>query len=191
MPQLLEVSPEMSSRMLSGMSSQVSLEITTSSPWYALKVRTRSESDASSALQRLGFLSYCPTVAERRRYIDRMKTINVPVFPGYVFCQFQIERKSKVLNSIAVEYIVSFGAKPAAIPEEQIVSLRRVLDDGGAAAPFLNIGQRVRVTHGPLTGVEGILLKQPESENSKLVLSVDILQRSVSVTIPEAYVAAV
>jgi transcription antitermination factor NusG len=96
-----------------------------------------------------------------------------------------------VLNSIAVEYIVSFGAKPAAIPEEQIVSLRRVLDDGGAAAPFLNIGQRVRVTHGSLAGVEGILLKQPESENSKLVLSVDILQRSVSVTIPEAYVAAV
>jgi len=173
------------------MSSQGSSEITTSLPWYALKVRTRSESDASSALQQQGFFSYCPTVAERRRYIDRMRTVHVPVFPGYVFCQFQLERKSKVLNSIAVEYIVSFGAKPAAIPEEQIVSLRRVMDDGGTTAPFLSAGQRVRVTHGSLIGVEGILLKQPESENSKLVLSVDILERSVSVTIPEAFVAAI
>lgn len=160
-------------------------------PWYALKVHTRSETDASSALKSLGFLSYCPTVPERRRYCDRMKTVTVPVFPGYVFCRFDLGRKSKVLNSIAVEYIVGFGAKPAAIPEEQIVSLRRVIDNGGASMPFLRAGQRVRVIHGALAGVEGILLKEPESENSKLVLSVDILERSVSVTIQESYVAAV
>lgn len=119
-----------------------------------------------------------------------MKTVNVPIFPGYVFCQFQIDRKSKVLNSPAVEYIVSFGAQAAVIPEHQIASLRRVMDSGGTSAPFLRAGQRVRVTHGSLAGVEGILLKEPESENSKLVFSMDILERSVSVTIQESYVTA-
>ena len=160
-------------------------------PWYALKVHARSEVHATSALEHYGFQPYCPTVAERRRYCDRMKTVKVPVFPGYVFCQFEPARKSKVLNSPAVEYIVSFGAEPAAIPEDQIASLRRVIDEGGQAAPFLHRGQRVRVTHGALTGVEGILLKEAQSEHSKLVLSVDILQRAVSVAIEEAYVAAV
>jgi transcription antitermination factor NusG len=160
-------------------------------PWYAVKVHARSETNATSALQHYGFQPYCPMVAERRRYCDRMKTVQVPVFPGYLFCQFDIDSKAKILNSVAVEYIVSFGAEPAAIREEQIAGLRRVIDLGGQAAPFLQRGQRVRVTHGPLTGVEGILQKEAASENSKLVLSVDLLQRSVSVSIDEANVAAV
>lgn len=120
-----------------------------------------------------------------------MKTVNIPAFPGYVFCQFELTRKSKVLNSVAVEYIVSYGAEPAVIPSQQIASLRRVMDSGGQSTPFLRCGQRVRVTHGALADVEGILLKQSGSEGSKLVLSVDFLQRSVSVSIDETYVEAV
>src|SRR3954463_15254485 len=94
--------------------------------WYALKVRTRSEQVTMAVLQSRGFDPYCPTRQERRRYSDRMKVVNTPLFPGYVFCRFDIQEKVPVISSPGVEYIVGSGGKPVAISDSDLKNVRRV-----------------------------------------------------------------
>src|SRR5438552_1126126 len=78
-------------------------------PWYALKVRTRSEPLAAAALRNRGYQTFSPTFRERRRCGNAMKLIEKAVFPGYIFCKFDTRWKVPILSSPAVEYIVSSG----------------------------------------------------------------------------------
>jgi transcriptional antiterminator NusG len=150
--------------------------ISNSYPWYALRVRTGGEFAALSVLQYRGFHPYCPIQKERRRYSDRMKTVEVPVFPGYLFCRFDAQKKVPILSSPGVQQIVGIGGSPIPIPEEQIRNIQRVIGAGGYATGYLKQGQRVRVTHGSLVGVEGILVSDLNGE--RLVVSIDLLTRS-------------
>jgi transcription antitermination factor NusG len=158
-------------------------EISPAHPWYALKVRTRSEPVASVGLRNRGYDPFCPTYAERRRYCDRMKIVDKPVFPGYLFCRFDTSKKLPVISSHAVEYIVGVNGVPAPIPEEQIAHIRRAVEAGAIPAPYLEVGERVRVQLGALAGVEGVLVR--DASRGRLVVSVDLLQRSVAVEIDE------
>lgn len=133
-----------------------------------------------------GFESYCPQAVTRRRYSDRMKTVVEPMFPGYVFCHFDLSRKSKVLGSNAVEYIVSFEGQPGSVSSSEIESVRRMVQAGGTAAPLPKSGQRVRVIAGSLEGMEGVLMR--EVNKNHFTVSVQLLQRSVSVTIDQSLV---
>jgi transcription antitermination factor NusG len=149
--------------------------------WYPLKVRSGGELSAAAALRIRGFDPYCPTQKERRRYSDRMKLVEAAVFPGYVFCQFDIRRKLSVITSPGVEYIVAFADPPTPVPEEEIVTIRRVIDAGAQATPYLARGQRVRVTHGALEGVEGILVR--DASGDRLVISIELVNQSASLHI--------
>src|SRR5947209_6115550 len=102
--------------------------------WYALKVRTKSEAVAVSALQYHGFEPYCPQTLVRKQYCDRMKTVVEPVFPGYVFCYFDLSRKATVLSGMSVEYIVGFGGRPASIASSEIEGVRLAMAAGGTGA---------------------------------------------------------
>ena len=144
--------------------------------WFALKVRTGGESSAAAALQNRGFDPYNPTYKERRRYSDRMKVVEKSVFPGYIFCEFDIERKLPIISSPGVEYIVTVAGTPAPIPETEMSSIRRVVAAGALASAFFTRGQHVRVTHGPLEGVEGMLVQ--DARGAHLVVSIDLLNRS-------------
>jgi transcription antitermination factor NusG len=155
--------------------------------WYALKVRTRAEFAALAALQSRGYDPYCPTRLERRRYSDRMKAVETAVFPGYLFCKFDVQKKVPIVSSHGVEYIVGTAGAPAAIPDSEIINLQRAVTAGASASPYFKAGQRVRITHGPLTGVEGILARNPQGD--RLVVSVELLNRSVSIQIEEAQCA--
>jgi len=125
---------------------------------------------------------------QRKRWSDRIVVADVPLFPGYVFCRFDYWQRLPIMTTLGVVAIVGFGCDPAPIPDHEIQAVERVLKSGFAAEPhpFLRIGQRVRISHGALKGVEGVLL-QKKSE-WRLVVSVNMLQRSVSVEIDPVYV---
>jgi transcription antitermination factor NusG len=146
--------------------------------WYALKVRIRGERLAVTALRNKGFDPFCPTRREKRAYSDRIKTIDTVVFPGYLFCKFDVERKVPIISSPAVEYIVGTNGTPTAISDSEILDLQRMIDAGAAATAQFRMGQRVRVIRGPLTGVEGVLSRDVQGD--QLVVTISLLNRHVS-----------
>jgi transcription antitermination factor NusG len=154
-----------------------------SATWYALKVRNGSEPSVVSALQRRGLHPYCPTQKERRRYSDRMKVVTTPVFSGYVFCSFDITKKLPVVSCPGVDYIVAFAGVPAEVPELQIENIRRMIDAGAIASEPFVAGEHIRVTHGPLAGIEGILVR--ESRGNRLVVSIELLNQAASLYIDQ------
>jgi transcription antitermination factor NusG len=158
-------------------------------PWYAVKVRTRSEPIAVAALLNRGYDPFAPTIAERRPYSDRMAVVQVPVFPGYVFCRLDTQDKVPVISSPAVEYIVSFAGQPATVPDEEIEAVRRAVEAGGCPRTYLSIGQRIRIEYGSLAGLEGVL--ERNGKENRIVVSVHLLQRSVSVEIDEDQIRAI
>jgi transcription antitermination factor NusG len=158
-------------------------------PWYALKVRTRSEPVVVTALRNRGYDPFAPVIPERRRYCDRMTVVQTPVFPGYILCRLDAHKKVPVISTPGVEYIVSFAGAPAIVPEEEVEAVRRALEAGARPRPYLAVGQRVRIEYGSLAGLEGILLRQ--GNEHRLVVSVHLLQRSVSVEIDEDQVRSI
>ena len=153
------------------------------SRWYALKVRTRSETFASGGLHHRGYESFLPTYLQTRRYSDRTTTIEMPAFAGYVFCRFDVCDKAAILGSPGVQYIVSFGSQPAVVPDESIQAMRRILAAGAVPTEYLSTGTRIRITSGPLAGIEGVLIRVARLD--RIVVSVHILQRSVAVELSE------
>jgi transcription antitermination factor NusG len=148
--------------------------------WYALRVRCGGESKVSKALQFRGFSPYYPTQQERRRYSDRMKVVSAAFFPGYLFCRFDSQHKLPIVSTPGVDYILGADA-PTAIEEHEIENIRRMVEAGAKSEPYLARGQRVRVTHGPLEGIEGTLVR--EAQGDKLVVSVTLLNQSASLHI--------
>jgi transcription antitermination factor NusG len=157
--------------------------------WYALKVRTGGELSAARALQSRGYDPFCPTQQERRRYSDRMKVVETALFPGYIFCQFDVRRKLPVVSAPGVEYIVGFAGAATPVPELQMDQIRRLTQAGACATGRFERGQRVRVTHGPLEGVEGILVRDPRGD--RLVISIDLLNQSASLFIEQDQISVI
>ena len=152
-------------------------------PWFALSVKTSQELLAAQALRGKNYEPFVPTHPQRRRYSDRCIQVDRALFPGYVFCRFDPQRRLPILTTPAVQSIVSFNKIPHPVEEREIAALQQVVRSGLLAKPwpYLKAGQRVRIDEGPLCGVQGILCK--EKGKDRLVISVDLLQRSVSVQI--------
>jgi transcription antitermination factor NusG len=152
-------------------------------PWYAVKVRSRSEKLVDQVLKGKGFESYLPTYRSRRFWSDRTVELHEPLYPGYVFCRFEFDYRLPVLQSIGVVDIVMAGRAPLPVPQEDIVAIRRIVDSELISTPwpFLDVGQRVEICKGPLRGLRGILLIQ--KRHYRLVVSIPLLQRSVKVEI--------
>ncbi|MFL6415710.1 MAG: transcription termination/antitermination protein NusG [Bryobacteraceae bacterium] len=149
--------------------------------WYALKVRCGGEVNIMKALELRGYLPYCPMQRQRRRYSDRMKIVSVPVFPGYLFCQFDVQRKLPILSTPGVDYILG-ATGPTAIRESEVESIHRMVEAGAQAEPNFVQGQRVIVVHGALEGIEGVLVRD-EQGGGKLVVSITLLNQSASLRI--------
>jgi transcription antitermination factor NusG len=157
--------------------------------WYVLKIRTGGELSAVTALTHRGYSPYCPMQKERRHYSDRMKIVDAAAFPGYVFCQFDSQKKLPIISCPGVEYIVGFADGPAPVPDEELVNIRRMIDAGASAVRGMEQGQRVRVTHGPLEGVEGVLVR--DATSNRLVVSIELLNQAASLHINEDEVCPV
>ena len=151
--------------------------------WYALKVRHQHERRASDVLERKGIETLLPMYRARRRWSDRVKSLDLPVFSGYLFCRVGLDRRSAALQTPGVSGLVSFGHEPAPIDDREIGAIQRVIASGSRFQPWpkLEAGDIVRVERGPLAGVEGPLLRTPEG--ARIVLGIEILRRSVAVEV--------
>lgn len=159
------------------------------SPWYGVRTRSNQEKLVAAILDSKGYEQYLPLYRRRRRWSDRVVTTEVPLFPGYVFCRLDSQRRSPVISTLGVVSIVGFGSDPEPIPDCEIEAIERVLQSGAGAEPhpFLHVGQRVRVNQGALKDLEGILVRK--KSDLRLVVSVSILQRSVSVEIDSSWIS--
>src|SRR5271156_2148624 len=160
-------------------------------PWFALQVRTRQEASVAQQLNGQGYEQFLPLYKLRKRWSDRIKEVNSPLFPGYLFCRFNPRDRLPILKTPGVIQIVGFQSGPAAVDESEIRSIQSLVAAGVPHQPwpFLAAGDRVRIESGPLLGLEGILTEVRSSY--RLVLSVTLLQRSVAVEIDSASVTAV
>lgn len=149
--------------------------------WYALRVKPRHEKAVAEALRAKGFEEFLPLYRERRRWSDRVREIETPLFANYTFCRFSPENRLGVLRVPGVVGVVKFGNTLAEVAPEEIDAVRSAAGSGRIVRPceFLAAGQRVRIISGPLANVEGIFQRRGGAD--QLVVSVTILQRSVSV----------
>jgi len=160
-------------------------------PWFALQVRNRYENIVSAHLDGKGFEWFLPLYKSRRRWSDRFKEIELPLFPGYVFCRLNAMNRFPILMIPGVHQIVGLGKTPVPIDESEIAAIQAAVKSGLSTEPwqFLRIGQRVRIEQGPLYGLEGILLGFRGQH--RLVLSVTLLQRSIAVQLEDAWVTPI
>jgi len=159
--------------------------------WYALKVRPRLEKQISANLSAKGYELFLPLYKRKTRWSDRLKTLDEPVFPGYVFCQFDVTKRLPILQTPGVRSVVGIGRSPEPIQNEEIEAIRRVVAAGVnyLPHPYLTVGDAVRVEHGALIGLVG-LVTQVKNE-FRLIISVKLLMRSVSVEIDRSWVEPV
>jgi transcription antitermination factor NusG len=153
------------------------------SKWFALQTRSRAERLVESVLEGKGYEPFLPVYQRSRQWSDRQKKLDAPLFPGYLFCRLDPEQRMPVLTTPGVLSIVGSGKTPEPIPDSEIASIQAVLRSGKAAEPwpYLKAGERIRVAQGAMTGLEGLLVKK--KNQCRLVVSVELLQRSVAVEI--------
>jgi transcription antitermination factor NusG len=159
-------------------------------PWYALWVRSRAEKAVFDQLVRKGIEAFLPTVNRWSRWKDRKKLIAWPLFPSYCFARFDAGEALTVRKCVGVVAIVSFEGAPAPIPPEQIAAIQALVASELKydPCPALHEGDLVEVVHGPLTGVTGRLIRK--GSTTKLVISITMINRAVSVAIDAADVRA-
>jgi transcription antitermination factor NusG len=162
--------------------------------WYCIYVKSRHEFKVFERLTKEGIVAFFPVVERLRKWKDRKKLIKFPLFPGYLFVQIEknYEIYLKVLKTPGVVcFLKNSSGELEVVPEEQIIPIKKALENKREvdSYPYLKEGQKVRIKRGPLEGVTGILKKK--EKNHYLILSIDILQRAVSVKIEATEVEVV
>jgi len=158
--------------------------ITARSQWFAIWTRSRHEQVVREQLDRKRIDAFLPTITRWSHWKDRKKKIDWPLFPGYCFAKFDPEDALSILKCTGVVNIVSFEGKPAAIPEIELDSIRVLVGSELQfdPCPMIHEGMMVEVTHGPLKGVVGRLVRK-DAPKARLVLSVDLIGQAVSVEV--------
>jgi transcription antitermination factor NusG len=158
-------------------------------PWFAILARSGRENTACLLLENAGYECYLPVVKCTRQWSDRTKEIELPLFPGYLFCRMNPHNRLGVLMTPGVIQIVGVGKTPLAVEEEEVAAIQRVGKSGLAAMPwpYLKVGHSARIEEGPLRGLTGMVVKI--KSGLKLVLSVSLLQRSVAVEIDRRWIS--
>ena len=155
--------------------------------WYAIWTRSRHEKIVRDQLEKKSEVDvFLPTIGKWSRWKDRKKKIDWPLFPGYCFARFNPLERLPILKCTGVVNIVSYQGEPAAIPEHEIDGIRQLVESELAfdPCPMIREGMMVEVTHGPLKGVVGRLVRK--NEKARLVLSVDLIGQAVSVEVDAA-----
>jgi len=151
--------------------------------WFALQVRSRWEGTTAGLLRGKGLETLLPTYSTKRKWSDRFKVVEAPLFPGYVFCRFDVHNRLPVLITPGVISVVGRGKTPVAVDDREILSIQSAVGSGIRMEPwpYVEIGERVRVKDDVLDGMEGILTNFKGSD--RVVISVTLLRRSVALEI--------
>jgi transcription antitermination factor NusG len=159
--------------------------------WFALRVKSRQEKLVAKAIASRGFEEFLPTYQRRCRWSDRVKSVDVPLFPGYVFCRLDPRRRLSLLVIPGVSHFVGIGKIPVPIEDSEMAAIQEAVRSGLSYEPwpFLQMGQRISMGDGPLAGIEGIYIG--DSKQERIVVSITLLQRSVAVSIERQWVRLV
>jgi transcription antitermination factor NusG len=151
--------------------------------WFVIRVKSRHEKAVAYNLQARDFASFTPLYTTRHQWTDRQKTLQLPLFPGYVFCQFGANSLSSIMQTPGVTDIVKFGDTLAPVDDGEIQALQKLVESGCRAepSPYIELGQPVSIVAGPLAGLNGTVVQL--KSGLRLVLSVTLLRRSVQVEI--------
>jgi transcription antitermination factor NusG len=151
--------------------------------WYAVAVRSNFERIVAQSLRQKDYEIFSPAYQSKRQWSDRTKVVECALFPGYLFCRMDLRHRVPLLDTPGVASIVGIGRCAEPVRDAEIEAIRKIVESGLPVAPwpFLKAGQPVYITHGPLAGVEGIVVAA--KNRSRLVVSVEMLQRSVTVEI--------
>jgi len=155
--------------------------------WFAIRVKSNRERVAQQHLTGKGYEVFLP-VYSCPRNDGRKPAIEMPLFPGYLFCRFDVTNRLPVLVVPGVVHIVGFGKQPVAVDESELESVRILIQAGLPLRPDepYTIGQSVRIQKGPLAGAEGVILGLGEK---RLVVSISLLQRSISVVLAREWIS--
>jgi transcription antitermination factor NusG len=161
----------------------IDVEANEPTDWWALYTRHQHEKTVAEMLSAKGFEVFLPVYESIRRWKDRNKMLTLPLFPCYVFVRGGLNRRLQVVTTPGVHMILSRGESVAVIPGTEIDAIRKAVEGPFRVEPhpFLKCGERVRVTRGSLTGVEGVLVRKKNLY--RLILSVDMMANSVAVEI--------
>jgi len=155
--------------------------------WYALQVRSRKEAYIANQIQAQGIECLLPLYKSVRKWSDRVKELEQPLFPGYLFCKFDFQNRRPIVTTPGVLQIVGYGRTAVPVSEQEIQALQLAIlsEVPRHPWPYLEVGQRVRVIYGTLTGLEGILVNI--KGNQRVVLSVSLLQRAVAMEVEASW----
>ena len=158
-------------------------------PWFALRVRSQRETAVANRLNAKGYQVFLPTSPFQKRWSDRIKKTNRPLFPGYLFCKFDPADRLPILKTPWLFQIVGLGQTPVPVDDEELDAVRNLVMSGSAAEPwpYVEMGQKVRIRSGTFPGVAGVLTGF--RGNRKLIVSLTLLRRSVAVEIDSALVS--
>src|SRR4051794_3961606 len=158
--------------------------MTEESQWFAIHVRSRHEKKVAEDLRQRGIDNFLPVVRQTRRWSDRRKVVEFPLFSCYVFVRIPPAPKWRV-SVLRSSGVLGFTgpSQGTPIPAEQIEAIRRLVLNDVHVTPesYIRVGQRVRIRGGALDGLEGVLAGC--GKDQKLIVSVDTIQRSISVAL--------
>jgi transcription termination/antitermination protein NusG len=162
--------------------------------WYALYTRSHCEQLVADQLEAKGFHLFLPRLDVWSQRAGRRHLISVPMFPGYLFLQHVIDKASYIDVRKARGLVRILGEgwdRLSIIPDAEIDAIQTVLNMSLPTMPhpYLREGQRVRITRGPLRGIEGVLI-QSKPTKGLLILSIDLLRRSIAVEVDCSVVTA-
>lgn len=154
--------------------------------WYAVCTLSRHEKVVARQMNGSGLDHFLPLYRSARRWKDRRKELELPLFPGYIFVRIPFRDRLHVQKLTGVLQIVSFNGKPAPLPESEIETLRNGLARNAwlEPHPYLKVGRRVRVRSGPMAGVDGILVRR--KDQCRIVLSVELIRQAVALEVDSA-----
>ncbi len=158
--------------------------------WYVLQCWVRKESMIASQLESQGFQCFLPKYKSTREWSDRKKEVERPLFPGYIFCRFEYSQRRPAIVTPGVLQVVGCGRTPVPVEDREIEAIQLAIASEVPRQPwpYLEVGERVRIHTGKLTGLEGILVNF--KGNHRVVLSVALLQRSVALEVDLGWVAS-
>jgi transcription antitermination factor NusG len=156
--------------------------------WFAVQVRTRWEASTALLLSGKGYETFLPTYKIKRRWSGSIKEIDAPLFPGYVFCNFEALKRLPILVTPGVISVVGRGRTPVPVEDSEMVSLQTAVRSRLHAEPwpYLEVGERIRIDDDPFRGLEGVLVSFKGSH--RIVVSVTLLRRSVALEIDRSLV---
>ncbi len=156
--------------------------------WIVVRSKPRSEKIAYTQLLEKGIEAYLPLLKERRKWSDRKKWIEFPLFSSYLFAKIEIKNSIFVLQTNGVSSLIKFGEEIAIVQDEIVNSIKLAIDGGYKLTPtgYFIAGNEVEVIDGPMRGVKGIV-KQLKGKD-RLVIKIDAIQQALSIDIDSRFI---